>query len=463
MPFTKTLLPVAILLACCLTLSGQELFTFAKDDSVLKRKFIDQIGQKKQSTLAAAEGDKSMVKEYKKIYQEQFAEIEKFIGGKCAFTDSSTYNYINRIAKKIFDANPILSQQSVRIVIARDWWPNAYSMGDGTIVFNAGLFAFLNDESEIAFILGHEMAHFFLDHTRKSILQYVETISSEEFQDNLKAISKQQYEKNRELDKLKKSFLFDSRKHSRQHESEADLKALEYLKNTSFDVKSAVTCLQLLDKIDDSSILPRLDVATLFNFPAYPFKKRWIQKESAIFSELGEENSKNEQRDKDSLKTHPDCFKRITLIKDLVIAFDNKSRRKFIVDEVQFNKLKASFIFEAIEHCFNETEYDKSLYLAALVLQQDKSNRYAIFAIARCLNKIYEAQKSHSIGNKVGKEDRNNPEDFNSLLRFFDRIKLDELANISFHFCNTYAPLMADNAAFNEEFIRTQKNLNTNK
>ena len=56
------------------------------------------------------------------------------------------------------------------------------------------------------------------------------------------------------------------------------------MKNTGFDCNGIKTCLQLLDKVDDSLLNSSIDPELTFNFSNYPFKKKWIQKQSAIFA-----------------------------------------------------------------------------------------------------------------------------------------------------------------------------------
>jgi predicted SprT family Zn-dependent metalloprotease len=92
-------------------------------------------------------------------------------------------------------------------------------MGEGTIFFNIGLFHRLQNESQAAFILCHELAHYYLNHSNDNIHQYVNTIYSDDFQQKLKSIQKLSYEKNKQLDALAKNLLFRNRRHGRDDSS----------------------------------------------------------------------------------------------------------------------------------------------------------------------------------------------------------------------------------------------------
>ena len=134
----------------------------------------------------------------------------------------------SKLIRRGWQANSNISTSQLRVVITRDWWPNAYSLGDGSLAINAGLLVFLENEAQLAFVLCHELAHFQLAHTSRSIREYVETINSESYQAELKRLSKETYRVNEQLEKLAKKFVFHTRRHRRDHEAEADRQALQF-------------------------------------------------------------------------------------------------------------------------------------------------------------------------------------------------------------------------------------------
>src|SRR6202008_3572195 len=105
-------------------------------------------------------------------------------------------------------------------------------------------------------------------------------------------------------------------RHSRENETEADGQGLVFLKRSGFDCSGMLSCLALLDKIDDSTIYPPLDLKKVFEFSEFSFRNRWIEKESVIFGSMSKDDSPLTKEEKDSLKTHPDCQKRILNFRD---------------------------------------------------------------------------------------------------------------------------------------------------
>ena len=356
----------------------QSLYSFQKDDSSLKKAYFDQSFSKKNRTIASL--DKKYATDYKKIYEDHFNEIGKLWQSDRSVTSPGAHGYLQSIVQKIISVNADLAKTDARVVFSRDWWPNAYSMGDGTIAINAGLMIFLHNEAELVFVVSHELAHYYLDHTNKSIRQYVEKVNSEEFQNELKRLSKTEYGVNKQLEELSRSFAFGSRRHSRDNEAAADRLAFRLMKNTGYDCNAIKTCLELLDKVDDSLLYQSPDIRQTFNFPDYPFKKKWIQKESSIFSQVNDSDAST-GHEKDSLKTHPDCAKRISLLKDS-LATTSTGGKKFLVNEELFSQLKKDFFIEMTEQCYRDKNLSRNLYYNLLMLQSGENTPLAVYSIA---------------------------------------------------------------------------------
>lgn len=433
---------------------AQSVYSFQQDDSVLKRGYYQQTIQKKEKLFRSFR--KEYAADYGKVYEEQFREIGELWQSSRAVTAPAAHSYLQALVTEIISHNPSLRDIDARVVFSRDWWPNAYSMGEGSIAVNAGLFVYLNNEAELAFIICHELAHYYLDHSGKAIQKYVETINSSAYQAELKRLSRETYRVNQQLDSLTQGFLFSSRRHTRAHEAEADRLAFSLLKNTRFDCNGIKTCLQLLDKIDSSALFQPLKLDQVFNSPEYPFRKKWIQKETMIFSELGENESGFTQKEKDSLKTHPDCEKRIALLNDSLQQVAGKGVT-FLVDEQQFRRLKEEFFFEISEQCFREKQLSRHLYYSLLLLQSPIYKETAIYSVTRCLNLLYDKQKEHQLGLTVDKEEKGYPEEYNLLLRMLDRLRLDEFANINYQFCVRHAAEMKNFPPFIQEARKAQQ------
>jgi len=430
-------------------------FVFQKDDTLLRNNYYNQSVKKKEQLIAAL--GKDHPKDYKKIYDEQFDEISKLWLSTRPVTYAEAHSYLQAIVKKIIAANDELKDNDARIVFSRDWWPNAVSMGDGSIAINAGLMVYMNNEAELVFVICHELAHYYLQHTPKAIKKYIETVTSEDYQSELKRLSKTTYGANKQLEALGKNVMFNNRRHSRDNEAAADYQAFLFMKKTGYDCGAIITSLKLLDKVDDSLLYKRLDLQQAFNADDFPFKRKWIQKESSIFSQADESTAVS-AKEKDSLKTHPDCKKRIALLADSIRQLTSVPGKKFQVDEKIFNKLRKDFAIEISEECYREKKLSRNLYFSLLLMQANEHTPLQIFSVARCLNEIYLQQKEHKLGLMIDAEDKTYPEEYNLLLRMLSRIRLDELAALNYSFCNQHYALMKSYPGFETEMGIARKN-----
>ena len=135
-----TILLISLLFASvCLSQQSPQ-YLLQKDDTLLREKYLAETAAKEK--LALSNADKRYSGDYKKIYKEEYGRIEEFWSGTSAITDPGVNNYLQAIVQKIISSNPELRSTDARIVFSRDWWPNAYSMGDGSIAINAGLYIF---------------------------------------------------------------------------------------------------------------------------------------------------------------------------------------------------------------------------------------------------------------------------------------------------------------------------------
>jgi hypothetical protein len=444
------------------TAQSQVTYTFWKDDIRLRNKYFEESMQKKQTLIAAS--PKQYAKDYKEIYEHQFGEIEDVWKSTRAVTSPEVNSYLQSILKKIIAANPEIQKTDARIVFTRDDWPNAVSMGDGSIAINGGLFIFLNNEAELAFVICHELSHYYLDHTNKQIKKIVELYNSEALTKEVKRLSKQQYGAGKEFDELMKRMAFGSRRHSRENEAEADRQAFRFFKNTGYDCNAITTCLQLLNEVDGSSIYKPFVPEASFNFDEYPFKKKWIQKESSLFAQMSGDASPLTKQEKDSMKTHPDCAIRISFLQDSIKKMP--AGKTFLVDENFFHQTKKDFFPEITEQQFRNDNLTRNLYYSLLMLQNSVNSSLAVYSIARDLNILFERQRDHRLGD-IEKEGRAHSADYNLLLRMLDRLKLDEIAAINYYFnyyfCRKYESQMTGYDGFAEEKRLAQKNFSQYK
>ena len=375
---------------------------------------------------------------FKKIYEDRYEGLKELTAKNRILTDSIANNYLQQMAQLIFSSNPEIAQEGYRIRFTRDDWPNAVSLGEGTIIFNIGLFTKLQNESQVAFVLCHEIAHYHLKHSQRSIERHVNTINSDEFKAEVKRIMKSRYQQGKQANELMKGFAVNSRRHTRENESSADSMALEMLKNTPFKTEEALTCLALLDSVDNDKYNVAPPLETLFNFPQYPFQKKWVQEEQSLFSAMAASTKEERKKEKDSLKTHPDCELRIRQLSGKAQQYSKSNMQANPLNWARFKQLQDIFDYEIIEHCYNKDDVSKSFYYTLQMLHFKPQDPYLVANTGRCLNKMYQSQKDHVLNKFVELPSPWNEEKYDKLLQFIQKVRLNDFAAFSYYFLLPY-------------------------
>lgn len=397
-------------------------------------------------------------KDYEEIYKARWENIKEVFDHKEIYPLPSAQVYLDALVGEITRNNPVLREQSFRCYFSRSGVPNASYIGQGIILFNMGLFRRLDNESEVAFVLCHEIAHFYLHHSENSIAGYVTRMNSKEMQDALRQIQKSEYGKREQLEKLMKGFTFDSRRHTRDHEAQADSMALEFMRATRFDKKGALSVLATLDNIDNDTLNVNACLQRLFNAEKYPFKQKWINRQTGLLG--GHAVLEKDSVLEDSLKTHPDCRKRIALLEPVVAGLGTGNTQANVISKEKFDSLKHIFNYEIIEYAYRNDNYTKSLYYTLSLLQQSPNDAYLVTQTGKVLNSCYEAQKQHILGKKIELPSPGQAPGYNLLLQFVQNLYLEDFAAISYHFmagrqaqCSSYQP-------FNTELKKSNQFVN---
>ena len=85
--------------------------------------------------------------------------------------DRALQDYIIRVGNRLLRRNN-RSSRCCRFVVYRHHKPNAFSRVDGTIFLSTGLLQTIENEAQLAAIIGHELAHVLLDHSHQRQSQY---------------------------------------------------------------------------------------------------------------------------------------------------------------------------------------------------------------------------------------------------------------------------------------------------
>jgi Zn-dependent protease with chaperone function len=380
-------------------------------------------------------------KDYLRAYGSMWEFIKEKFDQKEIYTADVAQQYLNALVAEIVNGNPQLKDKSFQVFFSRTGVPNAMYIGEGVILFNMGLFYRLDNEGQAAFTLCHELAHGYLGHGENRVNEWVNKINSDEFKSELKKISKSEFKQRSQLEALLKGMVFDSRKHSRDHEAQADSMAVELMRNTRFNLTESLTILDLLDKIDTDTLHVEASLQRLFNSKEYPFQKKWIAKEEGLLG--GHAQLKIDSTLADSLKTHPDCKLRIKLLEPFVNKNNTGTRLQYVVSKTTFDELKERFAYEVVEYAFASKNYTKSLHYAMELLQQHPADPYLVAQVGKIFNGFYISQKEHTLSRVIEFPSPYQGANYNMLLQFIQNLYAENYASISYYFLKQYQPALS--------------------
>jgi predicted Zn-dependent protease len=164
--------------------------------------------------------------------------------------------------------------------IINDSVPNAWAMPGGKIAFNRGLLYELNNEAELAAVMGHEMVHAAARHgaqgMERGILMQGAMIA-------VGLASKDNNYANLIVGGAQLGAQLATSKYGRDAESEADLYGMRYMKSAGYDPASAVTLQETfvrLSKDQKSSFIDGL-------FASHPPSMERVNANKATLSQIG--------------------------------------------------------------------------------------------------------------------------------------------------------------------------------
>ncbi len=80
------------------------------------------------------------------------------------FEDAATSDYLSRIGHTLIPKNLVLENVTWKFRALRDPEPNSFALPNGSVYITTGLLSLLDNESQLAAVLAHEMTHVMLRH-----------------------------------------------------------------------------------------------------------------------------------------------------------------------------------------------------------------------------------------------------------------------------------------------------------
>jgi hypothetical protein len=395
--------------------------------------------------------DKKIVKfgdNHKKLIAENIRErkkhfVEKVSDSSFIFNKKIT-SYLNSILKQIYQANPELDKKDFYFFVDKSQIPNASCYGNGIFTVHLGLFNFINSDDELAFIICHEMAHYYLEHNDKAFLAYIETITSKDIKKKINSVKNKQYGKRKAYSELMDELSLNFLKRSQSVEIEADSLGLLFFKKTKFNLNASISSLENIEKADNLIFNQESKLKEYFNFENYPFKQAWLAKDETLFDLA--QKSDDFIKDADSISTHPAIPMRIKKLEALI----NQSGTKNAVNSTQIQEIKEIIGHISINNFIDSNRIDLAFYQCLLMYNQQLIERKEyVSTMSKLLMKTYELKNNHTFGKYVSPVYPFSDEQYlNEIKLFLNNIELKNVKKIGLNFCLSNEEYMKNDIAF---------------
>ncbi|MFL1011336.1 M48 family metalloprotease [Flavisericum labens] len=373
-------------------------------------------------------------KEVLSFYEESQNRFLELIKNKKFLFQERFENYSDSLFSTLAQNNPIVKEKKISLFLAKTPSPNAFSIGNGSIILNVGLFSFLDNEQQLLSIMAHEAAHEVLQHTKRSIESKAKLNISVLAKNSglYRSIKAEKFNRGSRSFDMLKNLLYEDGEKQRKNEVEADSLGYLLYKNTGASKTEYINALLKLKKYDSVPAIV-LDSATykkVFDLPEQPFKKAWTERED--FGVYNYDNYK-EKIDLDSIQDHPEVQQRIDKLQSTFPEL-NDSNIHITVNNT-FKDLKRIANLAYAENLFYLNEYGLSTYLILKHLEDNYDDPYFQKWLSINFNAIYDAKKKYQLNRYV---DRIAPaeqsQSYQRFLNFIWNLNLNEIKIIATYY-----------------------------
>ena len=311
---------------------------------------------KKQVTLLEKENkrtnDRKDTKNKKQFLLESNFEIDNILqSGLVLFNDPAS-QYVNKVLSKLPSKGGKGNKKKPRVYVLNSPAVNAFATDQGIIFVTLGLLANLENEAQLAFILCHELIHFYHNH---SIDKFVHSKNVQRGKNDFN------FSKNKGNLSINQQ-LFKESLYSRKIEEEADTEGFEIFKETNYDPSTIPDVFRILYyaylPFDDKPFKK-----TFFEDPHYIFPSdRWMTKMNEI-EEMEEKEDKN--------SSHPASAKRLAKIEEEIDGQNFGNKELYIVGEKEFQLIQDKAKYQIPFLNLYNGNYPEAIYTASLILEEN--------------------------------------------------------------------------------------------
>lgn len=312
----------------------------------------------------------------------EFALHEMIVSGDVLFGDPIT-NYLEEITDKLLSDDSRLRDE-IQVYTLKSNVPNAFMTSNGRLFVTTALIAQVQNESEIAYIMAHEIAH----HVHEDIARGFEKGYEDEYDKDMNTAA-------RRLSKFE---------YSREMELEADEYAFELLvESGAYNPENAVDIFDVM-------------LYAYLPFDELAFDHKWLLPNDVefppfIINKIEDGGDITAEKDADDThSTHPNIEKRQDQFVDAVLEMEDapKGLDKNPLGEDRFNEIQRLARIDAVKQDLRYANYVRVVYNAFTMAKRDTSlTEFATQATATALQAMASYKNDDEYNDLTRRSDYN--------------------------------------------------------
>jgi len=306
-----------------------------------------------------------------KFYEQSYYLIDAIKNNAGIYVNDSYTRLLNDIADEMLQDEPEIREQ-VFLYAYRAPFVNAFSTDQGDIFFTTGLLAHVENEAQLAFVVGHEIVHFLKQH------------NTESFNERIKIARGEGQYAGMDID----NSIEEIHDFSKDLEKEADLLSLDYYLKSTYAPDQVILALSMLRTSHLGLEEREFDFELLLG--------EGVKLSDELLPEEVPEMSADSADDDKS--THPNVSKRIAYCQEVIDNSEAKGNMYFRnISIADFKVLRNLARYEQLEQLYNGHYYAKAIYNASILYQDvdsDQDRAWLRSYMDRCLDAVVHVQNS---------------------------------------------------------------------
>ncbi|MFT5777831.1 MAG: Zn-dependent protease with chaperone function [Crocinitomicaceae bacterium] len=334
--------------------------------------------------------------------------------GKLIYT-GELYEYVQGVANKVF-------AEDRKVYLIRSESPDAYNIGDDNLFVHIGLLERLSNEDELAYVLGHLIAHNELDHFEERMVGAMNLHEDAVMEELIEKIKMKEYCPVSDMSRLMVPWVLTRDLTSKKQETDADAFACLKMKDAGYDPSKVGGVFEILDHNESNITGTSFDINRILGLEQmrsnFSKELNFAAASASVVVKVGGSEI-------DKLRLHAfSVDRKKAFVKTFGENAENLADETYLTYQGFARK-------EVIVHAIKEGEIEVALFYLFQVHQQDSTDLFSRKLIPFCFAYLGLEKKRDQSEKPVGFESLESNENYNRTISFLESLEVEQCIEIT--------------------------------